>query len=304
MKNIIGRKYTWFAVSGGALLVSILLIISFGLKMGIDFTGGSLLEVRYVDVEAPTREEITAQLQTVGVSATVSVTENNGFIMRFQEIDEETHQAILDSLEVLAVEGGVEEHRFDSIGPAVGKELTKKSLEAVLFVLLAIIAYIAYAFRKVSYPVQSWKYGLVAIITLFHDIMITLGIFVVASRYLGWEINTPFVAAILTILGYSVNDTIVVFDRIRENLHRKDGQFSEVVEVSVQETKVRSVNTSFTTILVLLAIFLFGGATIQSFVGTLIIGIAIGTYSSIFVASPLLVVWQELEWKFLKQKNS
>lgn len=304
MKNIIGRKYTWFALSGGALLVSILLIISFGLKLGIDFTGGSLLEVRYVDTQAPTREEVTTQLQSVGVSTTVSVTDNNGFIMRFQEVDEETHQSILDSLETLAGEGSLEEHRFDTIGPSVGKELATKSLEAIIFVLLAIIIYIAYAFRKVSYPVQSWKYGLVAIISLFHDILITLGVFVVASRYLGWEINTPFVAAILTILGYSVNDTIVVFDRIRENLHRKDGQFSEVVEESVQETKVRSVNTSFTTILVLLAIFLFGGATIQSFVGTLIIGIAIGTYSSIFLASPLLVLWQELEWKFLKQKNS
>jgi preprotein translocase subunit SecF len=148
--------------------------------------------------------------------------------------------------------------------------------------------------------VTSWKYGIVAIITLFHDILITLGIFILLGRYLGLEVNTPFVAALLTILGYSVNDTIVVFDRIRENLHKFEGEFEEIVDKSVNETIIRSINTSLTTELVLLAILFFGGATIRDFVLVLVIGILLGTYSSIFIASPLLVVWQKIDWRLKK----
>ena len=189
----------------------------------------------------------------------------------------------------------IEELRFDSVGPSIGQELKRKSLYAIITVLIAIVLYIAWAFRKVSKPVASWKYGMTAIIALFHDVMIVLGVFAVLGRFLDMEINTAFVAAILTVLGYSVNDTIVVFDRIRENLPRSDEDFESTVNISVNQTLRRSINTSLTTLLVLLSIFFFGGTTIRDFVLALSIGVFIGTYSSIFLASPVLVVWEKLK---------
>lgn len=300
--KIISNKGIWFSVSSILILGAVLLWISVGLNLGIDFTGGSLLEVEYVDTVRPDRDTITQTLADLEIQGSFSETGESGYIMRFQDVTEEKHQEILSQLDTLATEQGhVDELRFNSIGPVIGQELANKSVEAMFMVLLAIIIYIAYAFRKVSYPVQSWKYGLVAIITLFHDVVITVGLFIIAGQVLGWEVNTSFVAALLTILGYSVNDTIVIFDRIRENLHRVNGTFEEVVETSVQETIPRSLNTSITTFLVLAAIFFFGGSTVQPFVGTLMFGVFIGTYSSIFIASPLLVAWQQMEWK-LKSK--
>jgi preprotein translocase subunit SecF len=184
------------------------------------------------------------------------------------------------------------EERFETIGPVIGQELVAKSFQAIVVVLVAILIYIAWAFRKVSWPVQSWKYGLVALVTLFHDILVVFGIYTLMTHLYGWELNAAFVAAILTILGYSVNDTIVVFDRIRENVPRETGTFEEVVNLSVNQTLSRSLITSLTTLFVLLAIVIVGGNTIQSFVAALSIGVVVGTYSSIFIASPLLVSTQ------------
>ena len=194
-----------------------------------------------------------------------------------------------------AQSAGLEELRFDSVGPTIGRELKSRSLTAIVIVLLAIVLYIAWAFRKVSKPVASWKYGMAANIALFHDVLITLGVFSVLGHFYGVEINSSFVAAILTVLGYSVNDTIVVFDRIRENLPKSDKDFEGTVNDSVNQTITRSINTSLTTLLVLLAILFFGGATIRSFVLALSIGVFIGTYSSIFLASPVLVVWEKMK---------
>ncbi len=333
--KIINKRKIFFTVSGLIILISVLVWIAWGLNLGIDFTGGSLLEVEYVgDRSSPEAvKNILADLDLEGLN--IQPTDDKGYILRFKEIDEETHQQILERLnkvegaedinkenskkdinvENIAGKEGVDvanvgfetasqdrviENRFEAIGPAIGQELKSKSIWAIIIVLIAIVAYIAWAFRKVSYPITSWKYGVVAIITLFHDVLITLGIFIFLGRYLGLEVNTPFVAALLTILGYSVNDTIVVFDRIRENLHKYEGEFEEIVDKSVRETVTRSINTSLTTELVLLSILFFGGATIREFVLVLAIGILLGTYSSIFTASPLLVVWQKLDWRLKK----
>jgi len=189
----------------------------------------------------------------------------------------------------------IEELRYDSVGPSIGNELKQKSLYAIVIVLVAIVLYIAWAFRKVSKPVASWKYGLTSIIALFHDVMIVLGIFAILGRFFDVEINAAFIAAILTVLGYSVNDTIVVFDRVRENLPKSEEDFEGTINTSVNQTLVRSINTSLTTLFVLLSILFFGGSTIRDFVLALSIGVFIGTYSSIFLASPLLVVWEKMK---------
>ncbi len=308
--KIIKHTNWWFALSGSLMLASILLWIALGLNLGIDFTGGSLLEVRYDNMERPAQSQVIEALSDTNLSVSVSAAGEQGYILRFAEVDETTHQTILDRLEGLVAQSdgqdapvaALEELQFNSIGPVIGEELAERSVNAMIVVLLAIIAYIAYAFRKVSYPVQSWKYGVVAIVTLFHDIILTIGCFIILGKIFGWQVDATFVAALLTILGYSVNDTIVIFDRIRENLHRLDGSFDEVVDTSVNETIPRSLNMTITTVLVLGAILFFGGATIQPFVGTLIVGMLIGTYSSIFIASPLLVLWQRIEWR-LKKSN-
>ncbi len=216
-------------------------------------------------------------------------------ILRFQETAEEVHQNILTKLNQLAGENNLEELRFDSVGPSIGQELKRKSLYAIFFVLLAMLIYITYAFRKVSKPISSWKYGTAAIIAMFHDALITIGVFSILGHFYNIEINTPFVAAILTVLGYSVHDTIVVFDRIRENLPRSSEDFEGTVNISLNQTLGRSLSTSFTVLLVLAAIIFFGGSSIRTFALALAIGIFIGTYSSIFVASPLLVVWEKMK---------
>lgn len=187
------------------------------------------------------------------------------------------------------------ELRYDSVGPVIGEELKSKSIQAMIIVLIAIILFIAWAFQKVSKPVESWKYGLTAIFALFHDVLITMGVFAVLGKFYDLEINTPFVAAILTVLGYSVNDTIVVFDRIRENLPKSDDDFEATVNTSVNQTIRRSINTSLTTFVVLISIVIWGGETIRGFVLALSVGVLIGTYSSIFLASPLLVLWEKMK---------
>ena len=301
MISIIKQQNIWFTLSTVAVVVSVFLFLFTGLNLGIDFTGGSILEIEF-EQERPTAQEITNALTALNLGDVVTQpTEEKSAILRFKNIDEQTHQNILDTLESRFNPEGtnaINQIRFDSIGPAVGQELKDKTSWAIVIVTLAIIIYIAWAFRKVSQPVASWKYGLIAIIALFHDVMITIGIFVILGKVYGLEINASFVAAILTILGYSVNDTIVVFDRTRENLAKKIGDnFEKVVEDSVNEVITRSINASFTTLLVLLAILVLGGQSVRSFVLALIIGIGVGTYSSIFLASPLLVVVEKIKFK-------
>ncbi|RJR32191.1 protein translocase subunit SecF [Candidatus Parcubacteria bacterium] len=294
MIKIIGNRKIWFGLSGILIILSIVFLFTWGLKYGIDFTGGSLMEIEFS--ESPASSAVINVLSEENLSGlTVQPLGEKGMVLRFKEVDEVKHQEILAKLKA-GFGDGIIENKFDSIGPAIGNELKRKTITAVIIVIIAIIIYIAWSFRKVSKPVASWKYGLIAVIALVHDVLITLGAFSVLGHIYSIEITAPFIAAILTILGYSVNDTIVVFDRTRENLSRHtDEDFEFTVERSVNEVITRSINTSFTTLLALFAILLFGGSTIRDFSLALIIGISIGTYSSIFLASPLLVIINKIK---------
>jgi len=293
MYQIIQKRKIWLTLSSILVVISIACIGVWGLDLGIEFTGGSLLEVKF-NAERPLNTDVSGALSELDLGGEIVVqpTGDQNMLIRFQVIEEDTHQQIISKLEELYPEN-IQEERFESIGPAIGEELKTKALEAIALVILAIVIYVAWAFRKVSWPVKSWKYGIIAIIALVHDIVIVVGIFALLGRFMGVEVGLPFVAALLTILGYSVNDSIVVFDRIRENLGRLvKTNFESIVNRSVNETLTRSINTSVTTLLVLATVFFFGGASIQFFVLALIIGILVGTYSSIFLASPLLVVFE------------
>lgn len=288
---IVKHRKIFFLISGLLTIASVLVLIFWGLNFGIDFTGGSLLEIEFKQNRPSNQEakDILTELELGEIN--IQPTGEKSMILRMKDIDEETHQKILTSLQSL---GEFQEMRFESIGPVIGQELKKKALYSIILALGFILLYVALAFRKVSFIVKSYKYGILAIIALFHDVLIVLGVFVVLGKFSGVEVGIAFVAALLATLGYSVNDTIVVFDRVRENLlliqHREE--FDSLVSRSLKQTIVRSFNTSLTTILVLLAVLFFGGLTIQYFVLALIIGVAAGTYSSIFIASPLLVSWE------------
>ena len=289
--NFIKKRNIWFAISGVLVTLSLLAIGFLGLKFGIDFTGGSLLEVR-VEQQVD-NQEVSAMLAERGYDgARVQSAGESDLLIRTASLSEDEHQSLLMALQENYE--GVEEMRFQSIGPTIGKELQQSSLMAVAITLTLIGLYVAWAFRKVAEPVESWKYGILTIMTAFHDVLIAVGSFAVLGWWHGWEVGTAFVAAALTILGYSINDTVVVFDRTRENLAKRVGEkFEETVDKSIKETFRRSFFTSVTTLLALLAIFFFGGESTQPFALALIIGIAVGTYSSLFLASPALVEWHK-----------
>jgi preprotein translocase subunit SecF len=290
--------YRKISLSVSAVLfgLSILAMVVFGLNVGIDFTGGSLLEVEFSETR-PTVDEVYTTLAPLDLGAIVAqpVGEEN-MILKTRFIDEAEHQQILGALRGTFEQNGnaVLERRLDTIGPSVGEQLRNRALYAAVAVLLAILGYIAFAFRGVSRPIPSWQYGGAAIIALVHDVVITMGVFAVLGHYFGVELDIAFVVAMMTVLGYSVNDTIVVFDRIRENL-LNDGprQFTQTVNNGIRETLVRSINTGMATLISLTALFILGGDSIRYFSLALIIGIVLGTYSSIFVASALLVAWNE-----------
>jgi len=294
--NYISRRKIWYSLSGIMILVSLISIGIFGLNYGLDFTGGSLIEINY-SIERPATEQITSILSEFSLdNSRIQPSDQANFIIRLAEIDEATHQQIITSIKALAAsidpENIVVETRFESFGPSLGQELRRSALYAIIFALLAIIIYVAYAFRKVSKPVASWKFGSIAVIALIHDAIIVVGLFAILGFLFEIEIDSFFVTALLTLLGFSVHDTIVTLDRVRENLSlHRDKSFEEIVNLSINRTVTRSINTSITTLFALVAIFLFGGHSIQSFSLALISGVIIGTYSSLFVAAPLLVTW-------------
>jgi preprotein translocase subunit SecF len=258
--------------------------------LGIDFTGGSLLEIKFAD-NVLDNQAIKNKLAPLNLGdINVQPTAEKSVILRTKDIDEPTHQKVLKAL------GNVEEQRFESVGPVVGSELKSRAFYAIALTMLAIVLYIAWAFRKVSRPIASWKYGVATLVALVHDVIIPVGFFSILGHFMGVEIDLLFVTAVLTILGFSVHDTIVVFDRIRENLRRGgSGDFEATVDKSIHQTLTRSINTSLTVLLTLLAVYIFGGETIKYFALALLVGIIFGTYSSIFIASPVLVVWEG--WK-------
>ncbi len=278
-----------------AVVLVVVLWFTWGLKLGIDFTGGSLLEIDFPNGR-PEIQIAREKMAGLGIdNSLVQPLGEQGIMLRFNTVDEETHQKILNGLTEIAKDNQLVEQRFESIGPTIGAELSRNAFYTIALVLIAICLYIAWAFRKVSKPVASWKYGLAALLALFHDVLIVVGLFIVLGKYLNVAVDTAFVAAVLTVLGYSVNDTVVIFDRIRENLTKRSGTLTEIVNFSVNETLTRSVNTGFAAILSLLAVFFFGGESIRYFSLALIVGIVTGTYSSIFIASPLLLVWEKMK---------
>lgn len=289
--TILKLRPLWYVCSAILIGGSIALLAVFGLKQGIDFTGGSLLSVRFV--ERPSPVDVQQVLSgTISGSLVIQPVGETDMNIRAQELDEATHAAALSALKESFE--GAEELRYDAIGPSIGAELREKSWQALAVVFAGILAYIAYVFRKVSTPVQSWKYGVVTLVTAAHDVILPIGLFALLGATMGVEIGTPFIAALLTIMGYSINDTIIVLDRVRENLRRMNGSFEEIVGASLKQTWVRSINTSATTLAALVAIFFLGGESIRDFALVLIVGIITGTYSSLFIASPLLVTWNKL----------
>ncbi len=289
--NIIKTRKIWFVFSGLLIVGSIVSLLLWGLNFGIDFTGGSLTDVQIRN--GADTESVRTFVESLGYAdARVQPSEDGEFLIRTEALSEEQHQALLTSLKERF--GEVEENKFDFIGPVIGKELTHKALWAVVVTLFLILLYITWAFRKVSEPVKSWKYAVITVFTAFHDIIVPVGVFSVLGHFVNYQVDAAFIAAILTILGYSINDTIVVFDRTRENLREWSSSetFEQVVNRSLNQTIVRSFNTSVTVLLSLIAVLVFGGETTRQFALALTIGVATGTYSSIFIASPLLTVWE------------
>ena len=293
--SIVKHRKIWYTISGAIVIVSVLATAIYGLKFGIDFTGGSLLEIKTESVVQTGDVRLLLEEQgSKGV--TVQSTDNNGLLIRMESLTEQTHQELLKKLSDKF--GKVEELKFDSIGPVIGNELRRTATTGVIITLILIGLYVALAFKKVTYPVSSWKFGTLTILTAFHDVVVPVGVFAVLGHFYQWEIGTAFVAAILTVLGYSITDTIVVFDRTRENLLKRTySSFEETVEHSIQQTIRRSLSTSITTLLALFAIFIFGGESTKPFALALIVGISVGTYSSIFLASPALITWEKFSRK-------
>lgn len=289
---VVGNRKIFFWISSILTLASIIAIVVFGLPLGIDFRGGSLIEIEYMD----TRPDITLIERDLSVleigDVLVQPTGDKGYIIRMRDLDENGHRRVIGAL--LDDSGGqqlqFEEKQFTSIGPTIGEELKKRAVIALSLTIVFIILFVAFAFRHVSRPVSSWRYGLVAILALAHDIIIPAGFVSFMGRFSNMEVDALFITALLAILGLSVNDTIVVFDRIRENLRlRISKHFDETVSISLKQTISRSINTSLTTLFVLLALYFIGPDSTKNFALILSLGLIVGTYSSIFLASPLLV---------------
>lgn len=291
---VIKYRAFFFGISAIAIAVSVLAIVIFGLNLGIDFKGGSVVELEYVGARPATATLQTSISTALGDEVVVQPIGDKGVIIRTRALSEIEKATIIAAAGGTSTASGVIEKRSNSIGPTIGEELAQRGLIAIAIVVVAIVLFVALAFWGVSRPVASWKYGLIAIVTLLHDIIIPTGVFAVLGHFRGTEVDALFLTALLTILGLSVNDTIVVFDRIRENLKNKIApHFEDVVGISLSQTFTRSINTSLTVILVLLALLFFGSPTTRDFALVLTIGMVVGTYSSIFIASPLLVVWEK-----------
>ncbi|RJO61731.1 protein translocase subunit SecF [candidate division WS5 bacterium] len=293
--NIMKHKKVWFGLSLAIILPGIVAVMLWGLRLSIDFTGGSLMEISGSSDGAKVEEIVKKE---GGEVSAVQKTGDNSLIIRTKELPEDKHRKIKEKLEK---DLGAKETRFETVGPTVSKDITFKSFELIAGASVLIVLFLAYSFRKVPKPVSSWQFGVTAIITLLHDVLLMIGVFAILGHFFGIEVDSMFVVAALTVIGFSVHDTIVVFDRIRENLiKRGSDDFEELANDSVLETFSRSINTSFLTFLVLLTLFLLGGSTTKTFVLALLVGIATGTYSSIFNAAPILVVWQN--WKTKRSK--
>lgn len=282
--DIIGKRRILLGISIATIIMGVAALMIWGLKLSIDFTGGTLIEISGTKDISAVREVAEANK-----FENVTIINSEGFLtLKAKAMPDATHRQFTEALKKKIATA--KESRFESVGPSVSQALTKNAFYSVALASTFIIFYLAYAFRKIRKPLSSWEFGVMAIVALIHDALVVLGIFAILGHFMGIEIDSMFITALLTIIGFSVHDTIVVYDRIRERV-LKDGvtDFESLVNRSILETFTRSINTSLTVVLTLLVILLFGGATIKTFVLALLIGIITGTYSSIFVASALLV---------------
>ena len=299
--NILGKRYIFFGVSLLIIIPGLILLFAGNIPLSIDFTGGSLLEVSFTD-QSPQPADIIAIYEETNISDTqVQTSETGSYIIRSQFLENDQRDAILSALGDQI--GEVTVVRFDSVGPSIGEQVTSRGSLAVAVSSILVVLFIAWSFRGVQ---NAFRYGICAILAMLHDVAIIFSITAFGSVLFGWEIDSLFLTALLTVIGFSMQDTIVVFDRIRENtnIYRRL-EFETLVNHSIVQTLQRSINTQLMTVeFLLLALVMFGGITLQEFASILLIGLLSGTYSSIFIAAPILVLWENREWKnWFKRKE-
>jgi preprotein translocase subunit SecF len=295
MYNIVKYRYLFFGLSLLVIVPGIIALIIWGLPLAIDFTGGSLMDVRFPSGVVPNNEQVLSVYQTFGYGdSQVQTSGNDALIIRSKAMDESTQAKVVGEMQKRFGEEIVVQ-RFDNVGPAVGREVAQRAAGAVALAAIGIMAYITFAFWRIPH---AYRYGISAIIAMLHDVAVVIGVGAIMGKLIGWEFDSLFLTALLTVIGFSVHDTIVVFDRIRENsnIYRRV-PYEAVVNHSIVQTLARSLNTQLTVMFTLLALALLGGVTIRHFVVTLLIGVFSGTYSSIFNAAPILVVWENKEWR-------
>ena len=291
--NFLKYRKIYFVFSGILILGSLVSLVIFGLKLGIDFTGGSILELEFKDAR-PSNQEIREKLANFDLGEVIlQPVGEKGLLLRMKDISEDIHQEILHKLNE---KWELEEKQFESLGPTIGQELKQKIKIVIILAILSMFSYIAIAFSGVPQPIRSWQCGAVTIFILFHDVLIPLAILSLLGKFYGVQLTIPVTIALLTVVGYAINNVVVVFDRIRENLfrtpHRGLGlRFEEITNLAINQTLSRQLNTSLTTLFPLIFIFFLGGTTLKYFALVLILGLIAGTYSSIFLASPMLVEW-------------
>jgi preprotein translocase subunit SecF len=303
MLNIVSKRYWYFGISLLIIIPGIIALAVWGFPLAIDFTGGSLLEVRFESSEPPEPADVVSMLNAMPNvdDPVVQSAGSQDIVIRSKPIGDPVKQEILEQLE-REFGGPITLLRFESVGPSVGAEVAQRAAGAVGLATLGILAYISYAFRGIPH---AFRFGFAAILAMLHDVAVVLGVEAIFGHFLGWEVDALFLTALLTVIGFSVHDSIVVFDRIRENqrvYRRLD--FETLVNHSIVQTLDRSINTQLTVMLTLLALLLFGGVTTRHFVAILLIGVFSGTYSSIFNAAPILVVWENREWKTWFRRRS
>jgi preprotein translocase subunit SecF len=295
MIDIVKRRYLYFGLSLLVIIPGMLALLVWHLPLAIDFTGGSLLDIQFTKGSVPQPAQVTAFYAENGFQdAVVQTTGTNGLSIRSADMTDAQRSQLISAMES-RFNASITVQSFESVGPSVGQEVAKRAAGAVGLAALGILAYITYAFRGVAH---AFRYGIAAIIAMLHDVAVVVGVEAILAHFLKWEVDSLFLTALLTVIGFSVHDTIVVFDRIRENLNvYRRLPYETVVNHSIVQTLVRSINTQLTVMLTLLTLTLFGGITIRHFVVTLLVGVFSGTYSSIFNASPILVVWENKEWR-------
>ncbi len=301
MIDIIGKKWWYLIFSAVVIIPGLISLIIWGIRPAIDFTGGTLLEYQFLKKESKIENDDLRKILEKDKLEVGSIQKSgeNTFLIRLKSLDKDKSQKLFSDL--TETYGEVKQIRSETVGPLIGKETSQNALKAVVVASIAIIIYVALAFRHIPKPYSSWRFGFCAVLALIHDILVVLGIFSILGHFYKVEVDSLIITALLTVMGFSVHDSIVVFDRIRENLiHLTGKDFSQIVNESVVQTLARSLSTSMTVILTLVALLLFGGESTRWFIAALLIGITSGTYSSIFNAAPLLVIWED--WSLKKKK--